>query len=115
MSEFVVAPVANIYPVPDGLEEGAATLIQVLTTCVHGQRMDPIAAGTSVVVIGMGVTGSLHLQLAKLAGAHPVVCTSRSASKLELAQASVPTRSLRRMIPGRWSGCSRSPAEAPTS
>ena len=87
MSEFVVAPAANVYPVPDGLENGAATLIQVLTTCVHGQRMDPIAAGASVVVIGMGVTGSLHLQLAKLAGAHPVVCTSRSASKLELARA----------------------------
>ena len=86
MSEFVVAPVANVHVVPDDLEDGAATLIQVLTTCVHGQRMTPIAPGESVAIVGLGVTGLLHLQLAKLAGAHPIVCTTRSASKLELAR-----------------------------
>jgi L-iditol 2-dehydrogenase len=86
MSDLVVVPVANAHAIPDGLEDGAATLIQVLTTCVHGQRMSPISSGESVTIIGMGVTGLLHLQLAKLAGARPIVCTTRSASKLELAR-----------------------------
>jgi L-iditol 2-dehydrogenase len=39
-----------------------------------------------VAIIGLGVTGLLHLQLAKLAGARPIVCTTRSESKLELAR-----------------------------
>jgi threonine dehydrogenase-like Zn-dependent dehydrogenase len=36
--------------------------------------------------VGLGVTGLLHLQLAKLRGAWPVVCVTRSERKLELAR-----------------------------
>ena len=86
MAGFVAVPTGNVHPVPDELEDGDATLIQVLTTCVHGQRMCPIAANDSVAIVGLGVTGLLHLQLAKRAGAHPIVCTTRNVEKLELAR-----------------------------
>jgi threonine dehydrogenase-like Zn-dependent dehydrogenase len=45
-----------------------------------------IYPGESVVVMGLGVTGQLHVQLAKARGAHPVIGITRSASKRELAE-----------------------------
>src|SRR5258707_15492755 len=56
------------------------------TTCVHAQRQVDIFPGESAVVFGLGVTGQLHVQLAKARGASPVIGITRSAAKRELAQ-----------------------------
>jgi L-iditol 2-dehydrogenase len=79
-------PASNLYPLPDDLDDAAAPILQVLATCIHAQRLAPPVPGDSVVVLGLGVTGLLHLQLAKAAGAHPVVGATRNAAKLELAR-----------------------------
>jgi L-iditol 2-dehydrogenase len=79
-------PAANLYPVPDGIDDVAAPILQVLATCIHGQRLAPPTPGDTVAIFGLGVTGLLHLQLAKAAGASPVICATRSAEKLDLAR-----------------------------
>jgi L-iditol 2-dehydrogenase len=86
LRETISAPAANLHQLPVDVADDVAPLIQVLTTCVHGQRMIDLFPGESVVIVGLGVTGLLHLQLAKLRGAWPVVCVTRSAKKLELAR-----------------------------
>ncbi len=85
-AEFVVAPRTHVFPLPDSIESRTAPLIQVLTTCLHGQRRAGVSAGQSIVVAGLGVSGQLHVQLAKARGAGPVIGVSRSAWKRELAQ-----------------------------
>ena len=60
-------------------------MIQVLTTCLHAQRQIDIFPGESVVVLGLGVTGQLHVQLAKARGA-TVIGVTRSADKRALAE-----------------------------
>src|SRR6185436_12140468 len=60
-------------------------LIQVLTTCLHAQRQIDIFPGEYVVVLGLGVTGQLHVQLAKARGA-TVIGVTRSADKRALAE-----------------------------
>jgi 2-desacetyl-2-hydroxyethyl bacteriochlorophyllide A dehydrogenase len=85
LQELLAVPAANLYPLPAGIDPAAAPLLQVLATCIHGQRLSPAVPGAPVVVIGLGVTGFLHLQLAKRAGATPIVCTTRSFAKLQLA------------------------------
>ncbi len=85
-AEFVVAPRTHVFPLPDSIESRIAPLIQVLTTCLHGQRRAGISSGQSVVVAGLGVSGQLHVQLAKARGARPVIGVSRSAWKRDLAQ-----------------------------
>ncbi len=84
--EFVAAPSANIYRLPESVSDQEAPLIQVLTTCLHAQRRASISAGEMVVVMGLGVSGLLHLQLAKEFGADPVICVTRSAWKRDLAK-----------------------------
>src|SRR6266508_1523422 len=47
---IVAAPAGNLHRIPDDLEDHVAPLIQVLTTCVHAQRMTEVFPGDSVVV-----------------------------------------------------------------
>ena len=85
-AEWIVAPLANIFLLPREIRSQDAPLIQVATTCLHAQRLAPCFPGESVVVMGLGVTGQLHVQLAKTRGAAPLIGVSRSPFKGELAQ-----------------------------
>src|SRR4030095_10806855 len=76
----------RVFALPDSIDSRTAPLIQVLTTCLHAQRQIDIFPGESVVVFGLGVTGQLHVQLAKARGAYPVIGVTRSADKRALAQ-----------------------------
>lgn len=85
-AEYVAAPASHVFRLPDSIDSRTAPLIQVLTTCLHAQRLANIARGESVVVLGLGVTGQLHVQLAKARGASAVIGITRSSEKRELAQ-----------------------------
>jgi 2-desacetyl-2-hydroxyethyl bacteriochlorophyllide A dehydrogenase len=87
LRERLAVPASNVHPLPDAIDPSVAPVLQVLATCVHAQRRVSIFPGESVVVIGLGVTGLLHVQLAKLRGAQPVVGVTRSPDKLALAEA----------------------------
>ncbi len=86
LAEHVVLPESYLYPLPAHVPLAAATVIETLATVRHAQDRARIAPDESVVVLGQGVAGLLHTQLAKLAGACPVVAVSRSPWKLELAR-----------------------------
>jgi 2-desacetyl-2-hydroxyethyl bacteriochlorophyllide A dehydrogenase len=85
-AEYLDAPASHVFRVPDAIDSRSAPLIQVLTTCLHAQRQVDILPAESVVVFGLGVTGQLHVQLAKARGASPVIGVTRSAEKRALAQ-----------------------------
>jgi 2-desacetyl-2-hydroxyethyl bacteriochlorophyllide A dehydrogenase len=85
-AEFVTAPISHVFRLPDSVTSQTAPLIQVLTTCLHAQRLANIFPGDSVAVLGLGVTGQLHVQLAKARGGHPVIGITRSAEKRALAE-----------------------------
>lgn len=84
-AEFLAAPRTHVFRLPDGIDRRAAPIIQVLTTCLHAQRRIDIFPGESVVVLGLGVTGQLHVQLARARGA-TVIGVTRSADKRRLAE-----------------------------
>jgi 2-desacetyl-2-hydroxyethyl bacteriochlorophyllide A dehydrogenase len=85
-AELVAAPSSNVFSLPASIDSRTAPLIQVLTTCLHAQQQIKIKRGESAVVYGLGVTGQLHVQLAKAAGATPVIGITRSADKRALAE-----------------------------
>ncbi len=84
-AEYVTVPAGNVYALPDSLGDREASLIQVLTTCLHAQRLVPVFPGEAVVVMGLGVTGQLHAQLSKARGAGPVIGITRSTWKRNMA------------------------------
>lgn len=85
-ADYLLIPLTQVYLLPNEIDSQTAPLIQVLTTCVHAQRFLNIFPGQSVVVVGLGVTGQLHVQLAKAHGANPVIGVTRSAWKGQLAK-----------------------------
>jgi 2-desacetyl-2-hydroxyethyl bacteriochlorophyllide A dehydrogenase len=85
-AEYVTAPASHVFRLPDSIGSHSAPLVQVLTTCLHAQRQIQIFPAESVVVFGLGVTGQLHVQLAKARGASPVIGVTRSAEKRALAE-----------------------------
>ncbi len=85
-ADHVVAPRSHVFALPDAVESQVAPLIQVLTTCLHAHRLIKSFPGRSVVVMGLGVAGQLHVQIAKAWGASPVIGITRSAWKRSLAE-----------------------------
>jgi 2-desacetyl-2-hydroxyethyl bacteriochlorophyllide A dehydrogenase len=84
-AEYVAAPPGNIYAMPDKIGDREAPLIQVLTTVMHAQQLAEISPGDTVVILGLGVSGLLHVQLAKARGAKTIIGITRSAWKREVA------------------------------
>jgi NADPH2:quinone reductase len=83
-AEYAVAHESAVFPIPDGLEDGAALalLIQGLTAWHLFRTSSKLAEGESVVVIsGAGGVGSLAVQLAKPFGAGRVIATASTEEK----------------------------------
>jgi NADPH2:quinone reductase len=86
-AEYAVAHEAAVYPIPDGLDEGAALalLIQGLTAWHLYRTCARVAPGESVVVVsGTGGVGSLAVQLGKPMGAGRVIATASTPEKRSL-------------------------------
>lgn len=85
-AEYAAVPASQIFRLPDSVDSRIAPLIQVATTCLHAQRLGQVSLGESVAVLGLGVSGQLHVQLAKARGAGKVIGISRSRFKNDLAK-----------------------------
>ena len=78
---YCVAQNTHIYPLPQEINGTTGAAIQVLTTVLHAQDKGEVGLGDTVVVSGLGVTGLMHIQLAKARGAKVVIGVSRNAHK----------------------------------
>ncbi|MFH1327556.1 MAG: zinc-binding dehydrogenase, partial [Candidatus Bathyarchaeota archaeon] len=78
-SEYVRLPPINVdrgvYRLPDEISFEEATFIEPLACVLRGQRTAHIEPDQSVLVIGSGISGLLHVQLARALGASLVVAT----------------------------------------
>ncbi|MDG4830849.1 alcohol dehydrogenase catalytic domain-containing protein [Solwaraspora sp. WMMD1047] len=89
LAEEVVVEQAAVIPVPADLPFEAAALLgcAVLTGSGAVRRTAGVAAGESVLVIGLGGVGLAAVAAARAAGADPVLAVDRAAAKRELALA----------------------------
>lgn len=90
-SEFVRVPKINIekggvYKIPDSVSFDEATFIEPLACVVRGQRLANFKKGKTALVIGSGISGLLHIQMAKLNGASRVIATDISEFRLSAAR-----------------------------
>jgi NADPH2:quinone reductase len=87
-AEYATAPAALTFPIPDGVDDGAALalLIQGLTAWHLYRTSAKLAQGESVVVhAAAGGVGSLAVQLGKPMGAGRVIATASTEEKRALA------------------------------
>src|SRR5210317_866900 len=88
--EYVRLPSINVargtWLLPDEVTYEAATFVEPLGCVLRGQRIAGIRPGASVLVLGSGIAGLLHIKLALANGAGLVVATDLSNERLELAR-----------------------------
>lgn len=87
-AEFVRIPEQNIkygtFLLPEGVTYDEATMIEPLGCAVAGQKRLGLRKGQSILVIGSGVSGLSHIQLAKLKGTR-VIATDINQYRLDKA------------------------------
>lgn len=87
LTDVLAVAVDRLHPLPDAIDDQAASYLQVLGTCVHAQNRLPSDPKGSAVVVGLGVSGLLHVQLLRDRGVRTIVGVTRSATKRQLAEA----------------------------
>jgi threonine dehydrogenase-like Zn-dependent dehydrogenase len=84
-ADLVAVDEAFLHPIPADLPRADGALLQVLSTCVHAQSALHTAPGDTAVVIGLGVSGLLHVQLLRDRGVRTIIGITRSEWKRDLA------------------------------
>lgn len=77
-AQYVRIPAAaihqgNVIPMPDSLSDEMAALCEPFSCCYHGCLACHISPGDTVLVIGAGPIGMMHIALARLSGAIKVI------------------------------------------
>ena len=88
-AEFMRVPKINVelgtYRLPDGITFDEGSFIEPLACVVRAQRFARLAPGQTVLIIGSGISGLLHVQLARTRGAARIVATDMSDFRLKAA------------------------------
>jgi L-iditol 2-dehydrogenase len=89
-AEYLRVPELNvdrgIYLLPDEVSYEEGTFIEPLACVLRGQRLAGIEAGNTVLVMGSGISGILHIQLARLFGAARIIATDISKYRIDAAR-----------------------------
>jgi L-iditol 2-dehydrogenase len=89
-AEYVRLPRINVeqglFPLPDEVSFEEATFVEPLACVLRGQRLAHVQPGQTVLVIGSGVAGLLHIQLARTSGVGYIMATDIVDYRLEAAR-----------------------------
>ncbi len=89
-AEFIRVPQINVdvgvFLLPGEISFDEGTFIEPLACVARGLRLAHIQHGLSVLVIGSGISGLLHIQLAKALGADRIIATDINEYRLRAAK-----------------------------
>jgi L-iditol 2-dehydrogenase len=90
-AEYIRVPKLNVdrgvFLLPEELSFEDGVFIEPLACVVRGQRVANLQAGQSVLILGSGISGLLHLLLARSLGAGRIMATDVSGYRLQTAKA----------------------------
>lgn len=88
-AEYIRLPAINVdrgvYPLPDKVSFEEGTFVEPLACVFRGQKIAQMEPGLNVLVVGSGIAGLLHIQLARSMGAGKIIATDINESRLKLA------------------------------
>lgn len=88
-AEYIRLPAINVdrgvFILPDGLSYENATFVEPLACVLRGQKRANLKPGQTILVIGSGISGLLHIKLAKALGSGCIIATDISDYRLEAA------------------------------
>ncbi len=89
-AEYVAVPAAavaggNVYRLPDAVSYEEGALAEPLACCINGVEKAMVGLGQTVLVVGAGPIGLMHVQLARAAGAGEVIVSEPRPHRRRLA------------------------------
>ena len=88
--EYVRVPALQtdrgVYPLPDHVTAEEGSFVEPLACVVRGQRSVGLRPGQTVAVFGSGISGVLHVALAKACGAGKIVATDVAPHRMAFAK-----------------------------
>jgi L-iditol 2-dehydrogenase len=89
-AQYVRVPKINveqgIYKLPDSMSFEEGTFIEPLACVIRGQRLSALRKKDTMLIIGGGIAGILHAQLAKAKGVRNVIVAGVNQYRLRLAE-----------------------------
>lgn len=89
-AEYLRVPPLNVdrgvFVLPDEVTFEEGTFVEPLACVLRGQRVARFKPGQSVLVLGSGISGLLHIMLARAQGAGRIIATDISDYKLDAAK-----------------------------
>jgi L-iditol 2-dehydrogenase len=89
-AQYVRVPKINVeqgvYRLPDNMSFEEGTFIEPLACAVRGQRLAALQKEDTVLIIGGGLSGILHVQLAKAKGVRNIIVAGVNQYRLKLAE-----------------------------
>ena len=84
-AEFLAAPARLAIPVPDDGDPAVLALTEPVACVIRAAKKARIRLGQSVVILGAGPIGNLHVQMMRLLGAAPIIVADLSADRCRMA------------------------------
>ena len=89
-AQYIRVPKINVdfgvYKLPEGMSFEEATFIEPLACVSRGQRLANLQKDDTLLIIGSGISGILHAQLAKYKGVRNVIVADINPYRLQLAK-----------------------------
>ena len=89
-AEYIRVPPLNVergtFVLPESVSYEAGAFVEPLACVARGQRIARLQPGQSVLILGSGISGALHLMLARAAGAGTIITTDTNPYRLRTAK-----------------------------
>lgn len=89
-SEYIRVPKINVergvFLLPKGISFEEGTFVEPLACVLRGQRLAGFKKGQRVIILGAGISGLLHLLLARVSGAEKITITDINEFRLKKAK-----------------------------
>lgn len=94
-ADYVAVPpeavrLGNLRKVDDGVDSAFAAITEPISSSLNAQEKGQVGLGDTVVIIGSGPVGCIHIALARARGAHKIFIVDIVDERLELAAAFEP-------------------------
>ncbi|MCX7842007.1 MAG: alcohol dehydrogenase catalytic domain-containing protein [Clostridia bacterium] len=90
-AEYMALPeealaLGTIQKVPEGLDPIIAAVAEPASSCVNAQEKGQVGLGDTVVIIGSGPIGCIHISIARARGAEKIIVADVSEDRLKLCE-----------------------------
>ena len=84
-AEYLAVPAKLVIPASDTVPQAVLALTEPLACVVRAARKARVTFGQSVVILGVGPIGNLHVQLMRTIGAAPIIAADISPERVQMA------------------------------